>query len=242
MQSALATVLLLGTVVLLMSSSLRQASQTAMSDVASQASTLSSIPTDATKQKPGQVAALHQFRKMQAARAQAAPIATVELPPKLEPVGTVKPPPGAEAARSAASCLITKWGAIWLMDVKTKQRSHVQHPTEDCEQKALTVMDETLDRFPKAHGGLGAYALDAAASRAACAARMCTQTDLPKGSAAQPKAVVSSPEASPPPRASCSFPAATASSCTTSCTSSCSSSTAAAPAAATGTCPSSSFR
>ena len=45
--------------------------------------------------------------------------------------------------------------------------------------KALTVQDDHLDRFPKAYGGLGAYALDPAASRAACAARACTQQVAP---------------------------------------------------------------
>ena len=37
------------------------------------------------------------------------------------------------------SCLITKWGAIWLMQIATHERSHVQHPTEDCESKARPI-------------------------------------------------------------------------------------------------------
>ena len=118
MQSAVAAVVLLGTVVLLMGSSLRQASHTAAADVASHASALS-FPSDATKQKPGQLEALHSFRQMQARRAAAAPVATVEAP---APVATVEMPP-VKTTLDAASCLITKWGAIWLMKVSTHERS-----------------------------------------------------------------------------------------------------------------------
>ena len=66
----------------------------------------------------------------------------------------------------------------------------MQHPTEDCEPKALTIVDETLDKFPKLDGGLGGYALDVAQSKAACAARACTQKDLPRGATAQAKVAV----------------------------------------------------
>ena len=57
------------------------------------------------------------------------------------------------------------------------------------------MQDDHLDRFPKAYGGLGAYALDPASSRVACAARACTQQDLPRGAAAQPVAAVSQEDA-----------------------------------------------
>ena len=138
LQGALATVVLLGTVVLLMGSSLRQVSQTAILDATSQATSVAaSLPTDATSRKPGQVEMLQRFRALQAERGQAAPVATVELPP---PVST---PP------SKPSCLITKWGAIWLMQISNSERRHVQHPIDGCESKALTVQDEHLDRFPK---------------------------------------------------------------------------------------------
>ena len=135
LQSALATVVLLGTVVLLMSGSMRQVSQTAILDVTSQVTSVAaSVPTDATSRKPGQVESLQRFRALQAERGQAAPVATVELPPTSQPVATVEPPP--RVATLKPSCLITKWGAIWLMQIASHERSHVQHPTEDCEAKA----------------------------------------------------------------------------------------------------------
>ena len=180
LQGALATVVLLGTVVLLMGSSLRQVSQTAILDATSQATSVAAgLPTDATSRKPGQVEMLQRFRALQAERGQAAPVATVELPP---PASTLPSKP---------SCLITKWGAIWLMQISNSERRHVQHPIDGCESKALTVQDEHLDRFPKAYGGLGAYTLDRESSRLACAARACTQQDLPRGAVAQPAAVLS---------------------------------------------------
>ena len=131
LQSALATVVLLGTVVLLMSSSMRQVSQTAILDATSQ---VTSVAATATGRKPGQVESLQRFRALQAERGQAAPVATVELPPASQPVATVEPPP--RVATLKPSCLITKWGAIWLMQIASHERSHVQHPTEDCEAKA----------------------------------------------------------------------------------------------------------
>ena len=72
LQGALATVVLLGTVVLLMGSSLRQVSQAAILDAASQATSVAaSLPTDATSRKPGQVELLQRFRSLQAERGQA---------------------------------------------------------------------------------------------------------------------------------------------------------------------------
>ena len=53
---------------------------------------------------------------------QAAPVATVELPPHV-------------STPSKPSCLITKWGAIWLMQISNSERSHVQHPIDGCESK-----------------------------------------------------------------------------------------------------------
>jgi len=182
LQSAIATVVLLGTVMLLMGSSLRQASHSAVVDVASHAAALK-LPTDATRQKPGQAEALYAFRQQQARRAAALPVATVEEP---APVATVEAPP-VFTALDEPSCLMTKWGAVWLMTVAKHERWHVQHPTDECEPKALTVVDESLDKFPKAHGGLGPYALDVAQSKAACNARPCEGKDLPRGSVAQPK-------------------------------------------------------
>ena len=50
-----------------MGSSLRQVSQAAITDVASQATSVAaSLPTDATIRKPGQVEALQRFRALQA--------------------------------------------------------------------------------------------------------------------------------------------------------------------------------
>lgn len=162
LQGALATVVLLGTVVLLMGSSLRQVSQAAILDATYQATSVAaSLPTDATSRKPGQVELLQRFRSLQAERGQArrppaldssphtpppflaaamklqlvgaryrpatltlqaAPVATVELPPHV-------------STPSKPSCLITKWGAIWLMQISNSERSHVQHPIDDCESE-----------------------------------------------------------------------------------------------------------
>ena len=71
-----------------------------------------------------------------------------------------------------AGCLITKWTSIWLAH-KDGTRSHVAHPTADCEARALEILDETLDRYPKAHGGEGLYSLDQAHSAAACLLSAC---------------------------------------------------------------------
>ncbi|KAL1514707.1 hypothetical protein AB1Y20_003794 [Prymnesium parvum] len=69
-------------------------------------------------------------------------------------------------------CLITKWQSIWLVH-PNKTRSHVATPTEDCDLRALEIEDETLDKYPKAHGGEGLYSLSPALSATACRLAPC---------------------------------------------------------------------
>ena len=79
----------------------------------------------------------------------------------------------ASAATPLAGCLITKWASIWVVHAANGTRSHVQFPTEDCDLRALEVPDDNLDRYPKAHGGIGLYSLSKDRSTEACALKSC---------------------------------------------------------------------
>ena len=81
--------------------------------------------------------------------------------------------PAAKPATAASGCLITKWAAIWQVHADGT-RSYVQFPSFGCDQRAHDVVEETLDRWPKAGGGEGAaYLLNAAQSEAACKLDAC---------------------------------------------------------------------
>eukprot|EP00966_Prymnesium_polylepis_P316865 7321610-Prymnesium_polylepis.1 len=106
------------------------------------------------------------------------PLATQAAPAEALPV----------TSRPAAlqGCLITKWASIWLVHAN-RTRSHVSTPSEDCDAHALEIVDDGmingLDKYPKAHGGEGLYALSPALSAAACRLGPCAG---PAG-AAKPK-------------------------------------------------------
>ena len=76
------------------------------------------------------------------------------------------------------ACLVSKWGAVWLVHPDKRTRSHVTHPTADCDLGASTVDD--IERYRKAHGGEGAYALGEARSQAACKRPGCFAESTPK--------------------------------------------------------------
>ena len=92
--------------------------------------------------------------------------------------GAGRSPSGGAAARTngssdagAHACLITKWAAVWLVDVRSNTRSHVGFPSPGCEGRAAAVDD--IDKYEKAHHGVGAYFLDEASSKAACQHTAC---------------------------------------------------------------------
>ena len=110
-----------------------------------------------------------------------------------EGVASVAKADGASSAKAGGhACLITKWSAVWLVDIN-KTRSHVGFPAVGCELRAAVVGD--LDAFPKAHGGEGGYFLDREASAEACTRSACSEGGSAAGA---PSAAGATPAQSPP--------------------------------------------
>jgi hypothetical protein len=101
--------------------------------------------------------------------------------------------PSGSAATSAAPagpCLVSKWESVWVL-TRGRSRTFVQYPTTECLARASPVED--LDKYPKAHGGVGAYLLGTDESSAACKLAGCWSAPA----AARSEAAVA-PEAAPP--------------------------------------------
>jgi len=77
----------------------------------------------------------------------------------------------------ATGCLITKWGAIWLLN-KRGERLHVVQPADGCELKAATVEADDLLGYPKAFDGGPGYTLSEADCKEACTRPACTGRGL----------------------------------------------------------------
>ena len=84
--------------------------------------------------------------------------------------------PDTQSPKGGAPCLITKWAAVWVVHADGS-RSHVGFPTAGCELHAIPVED--LGKYPKAHGGKGAYFLDQQQSASACKLQECTAAARP---------------------------------------------------------------
>lgn len=81
-------------------------------------------------------------------------------------VTTSSPDRTASSKLVSGGCLISKWGAVWLVHADGKTRSHVAMPTAECDLHASEV--DNLDNYIKSHGGEGAYTLDEQTCVAAC--------------------------------------------------------------------------
>ena len=113
--------------------------------------------------------------ELQAERGQAAPVATVDVA-------------ACEHASVQPSCLITKWGAIWLMQISNSER-RPRSIDRRLRVEGANRADEHLDRFPRPTAG-SARTPSTGSQSAACAARARVQQDLPRR-VAQPAAVLS---------------------------------------------------
>lgn len=72
------------------------------------------------------------------------------------------------------ACLVSKWGAVWLVHADGKTRSHVSVPTAECDLHASIIED--MEKYTKSHGGEGAYTLDERQSNDACQRPGCTRS------------------------------------------------------------------
>eukprot|EP00967_Tisochrysis_lutea_P015200 scaffold17111_cov36-Tisochrysis_lutea.AAC.5 len=112
---------------------------------------------------------------------------------------TVVSEPGRSLGRGG--CLITKWGAVWLLDER-RQRLYVADPPEGCEQRAAVVESDDLSAFPKAYDGGSGYTLSEEQRLEACKRPACTgpALTLPLAAAhvATSGSVVNDPAGTPP--------------------------------------------
>ena len=118
-----------------------------------------------------------RWTPQQVAARQQQPAATTQLqnspaltasPAAAAKVGALAPDVGGKGA-----CLVSKWGAVWVVHTDGKTRSHVAMPTAECDLHASIIED--MDKYTKSHGGAGAYSLDERQSKEACMLAGCAR-------------------------------------------------------------------